>query len=154
MSTAAGEARRALEADFAAKWIALRDAELQRFERDVAQVVPVAVSLAERLLGASLGLDGAQIAPLARTVLGEARGARRAVLEANPVDALALTTHLTHLTTDGLDLESVEVRADDSLARGELRLHTEMGTIDACLAPRFERLASALRDALRSRPGG
>jgi flagellar biosynthesis/type III secretory pathway protein FliH len=51
--------------------------------------------------------------------------------------------------TAGLDVQSVEVRDDGALARGELRLHTDVGTIDARLAPRFERLAAALRDALK-----
>jgi flagellar biosynthesis/type III secretory pathway protein FliH len=41
------------------------------------------------------------------------------------------------------------VRGDVALARGELRLHTDLGTIDARFAPRFERLAAALRDAFK-----
>jgi flagellar assembly protein FliH len=146
---ARSEARQEAQAEFTARWIALRVEERRRFERDADQVVPVAVALAERLLGASLELDPARIASLARAVLDEARGARRAVIDAHPLDADTLRQHLT---TDGLDPQWVEVRSDASLARGELRLHTDMGTIDARLAPRFERLASALRDALRPEP--
>jgi flagellar biosynthesis/type III secretory pathway protein FliH len=41
------------------------------------------------------------------------------------------------------------VRVDLTLARGELRLHTDVGTIDAKLALRFDRLAAALHDVLR-----
>jgi flagellar biosynthesis/type III secretory pathway protein FliH len=52
------------------------------------------------------------------------------------------------LTTAGLDVQSVEIRQDPALGRGELRLQTDVGTIDARFAPRFERLAAALRDAL------
>jgi flagellar biosynthesis/type III secretory pathway protein FliH len=48
----------------------------------------------------------------------------------------------------GLDIQSIEVREDAALARGELRLHTDVGIIDARLAPRFDRLSAALRDAL------
>jgi flagellar biosynthesis/type III secretory pathway protein FliH len=47
-----------------------------------------------------------------------------------------------------LDVQPVEVRDDAALSRGELRLHTDLGTIDARIAPRLERLADALRDAL------
>ncbi len=143
---AASEARQEAHAELTARWVALRVEERRRFERDADQVVPVAVALAERLLGASLELDPVRIASLARSVLDEARGARRAIIDAHPLDADALRPHLT---TDGLDHQPVEVRSDASLARGELRLHTDMGTIDARLAPRFERLAAALRDALR-----
>jgi flagellar assembly protein FliH/type III secretion protein L len=104
------------------------------------------VALAERLLGAALALDPSRIRELARGVLEEARGARRAIVEAHPLDAEELRTRLS---ADGLDLQSLEVRSDEALARGELRLHTDLGTIDARLTPRFERLAAALRDALR-----
>ena len=45
-------------------------------------------------------------------------------------------------------VQSIEIREDPALGRGELRLQTDLGNIDARLAPRFERLAAALRDAL------
>jgi flagellar assembly protein FliH len=108
--------------------------------------VALAVALAERLLAAALELHPEHIAKLARGVLDEARGARRAVIGAHPLDADTLRNHLTALD---LDIRSVEVQNDATLGRGELRLHTDVGTIDARLAPRFDRLAAALRDALR-----
>jgi flagellar assembly protein FliH len=146
---AAEAARRAAEdaaAELAARWLALRQAEQRRTEQDAARILPIAIVLAERLLSASLELEPARVAGLARAVLAEARGARRAVVDANPGDAELLRRHLT---TAGLDVQSVEIRDDAALARGELRLHTDVGTIDARLAPRFERLAAALRDSLR-----
>lgn len=143
---AAREAQEEARAELATRWLALRQAEHGRLERDADRVVPVAIALAERLLDAALELDETRIAQLARGVLDEARGARRAVIDAHPLDAEALRRHLT---TAGLDLQSLDVRGDEGLARGELRLHTDVGTIDARLAPRFERLAEALRDALK-----
>jgi flagellar assembly protein FliH len=145
VETAAREAQEDASAQLAARWLALREHERATLGREGDRAVGMAVVLAERLLGASLALDPSRIAELARGVLDEARGARRAVIEAHPLDADELRTRLTR---DGLDLQSVEVRADAALARGELRLHTDLGTIDARLAPRFERLAAALRDAL------
>jgi flagellar biosynthesis/type III secretory pathway protein FliH len=105
----------------------------------------MAVVLAERLLVASLELDPTRIAGLARAVIAEAGGARRAVIDAHPLDAGPLQTQLN---VTGLDIQSIEVREDAALARGELRLHTDVGIIDARLAPRFDRLSAALRDAL------
>jgi flagellar assembly protein FliH len=145
IATATREAREQAGAEVVAQWLALRQREQARAGRDPDRVIAVAVALAERLLGASLALDPSRIADLARTVIDEARGARRAVIEAHPLDADELRRGLTG---DGLDLQSIEVRSDEALARGELRLHTDLGTIDARLAPRFERLAAALRDAL------
>ena len=146
-AAAAGrEAEERAETDLAARWLALRCREQQLPEGDSQRIISLAVALAERLLGASLELDPGRVVHLARAVVAEARGARRAVVDAHPLDAAALREHLM---TAGLDVQSVEVRDDGALARGELRLHTDVGTIDARLAPRFERLAAALRDALK-----
>lgn len=146
-AAAAREAREEARAELAARWLALRAEEQRRFESDADRIVPVAVALAERLLGASLGLEPERIVHLARAVIDEARGARRAAIDAHPLDAEALRRQLTDAGLDGVG--SVEVRDDAALARGELRLHTDIGTIDARLAPRFERLAAALRDVLK-----
>jgi flagellar assembly protein FliH len=144
-AAAAREAEERAQTDLAARWLALRYRERQQPD-DAQRVISLAVALAERLLGASLELDPRRVVHLARTVIAEARGARRAVVDAHPLDAAALREHLM---TAGLDVQSVEVRDDGALARGELRLHTDVGTIDARLTPRFERLAAALRDALK-----
>ncbi|HEX8789989.1 MAG TPA: FliH/SctL family protein [Polyangiaceae bacterium] len=133
------------QARVVARWTAALDRAQAELERDVDRVIAVAVALAERLLGAALELDPSRIAALARGVVAEARGARRATIEAHPVDARALREHLA---AAGLDPQSFDVREDESLARGALRLHTDVGVIDAQLAPRLDRLAAALRDAL------
>jgi flagellar biosynthesis/type III secretory pathway protein FliH len=145
IADAVHRAREEASAELTAKWIALREREHAALGRDRDRVVVTAVALAERLLGASLALEPSRIGDMARAVLDEARGARRAVIEAHPLDADELRQRLTG---DGLHLQSIDVRSDAALARGELRLHTDLGTIDARLAPRFERLAAALRDAL------
>jgi flagellar biosynthesis/type III secretory pathway protein FliH len=134
------------QAQLVARWIALRDAEGLALTRDVDRVVAVAVVLAERLIGAALDLTPVRIADLARSVLDEARGARRARIESHPVDAEVLRRHLSALQLEG---NTVDVRDNSTLARGDLLLHTDLGTIDAKLAPRLGRLAQALRDALR-----
>lgn len=128
-----------------ARWIALHGAAQRRLEDDRDRWVAAAVALAERLLGASLELDPARISSLARTVLAEAHGARRVTIEAHPLDARALREQLAaaHMG-DG----AVDVREGVRLARGDLLLHTDIGTIDARITLRFERLAAALRDAI------
>jgi len=145
VAIASREAREEADAKLTAQWVALRQREHEATGRDADRAIALAVALAERLLGASLALEPSRIEDLARAVLDEARGARRAVIEAHPLDADELRRLLS---SGGHDLPSIEVRSDEALARGELRLHTDLGTIDARLAPRFERLAAALRDAL------
>ena len=95
------EARREADTALAARWVALRQREHEAAGRDADRVIAVAVALAERLLGASLALEPSRIVDVARTVLDEARGARRAVIEAHPLDASELRQRLT-----GGDLES------------------------------------------------
>ncbi len=139
------DARESAQADLAARWLALRQREIRGVENGSDRTVALAVALAERLLGASLDLDPTRIVSLAQAIFAEARGARRAKVDAHPSDASVLREQLT---TAGLDVQSIEIREDPTLARGELRLQTDLGNIDARLAPRFERLAAALRDAL------
>jgi flagellar biosynthesis/type III secretory pathway protein FliH len=128
-----------------AQWVAVRRAEDARLGRDTDRVIALAVVLAERLVGATLELAPERIATLAQAVLAEARGARRATIDAHPVDAAALREQLG---ATGLAAFAMEVRDDSTLARGALRLHTDVGTLDAQLAPRLERLAVALADLL------
>jgi flagellar biosynthesis/type III secretory pathway protein FliH len=147
MSAAAQVARDAqedAEAKVAARWLALKLAESARLEGDMDRVIDLGVVLAERLLGAALGLDPERVVDLARAVIAEASGARRVVIEAHPLDAGVLRATLG---AAGLGARSVEVREHEELARGDLRLKTDIGTIDAKLTPRLERLAAALRDA-------
>lgn len=142
----AGEARAAEEARLAAAFLALRAREEAAAERDVDRAIGLSVVLAERLVGAALEVRPERIALMARQALHEARGARRAIIEAHPLDAAVLSTHLESL---GLPRGSVDVHENPELARGALLLSTDLGPLNARLTPQLERLAAALRDALR-----
>ena len=142
---AAAEAKQAEHAKLAAQYLVLHARDEQRADRDLERAIKLAVLLAERLLGAAIEQDPAKIAALARQALAEARGARRAKIEAHPLDAEALRKDVAQL---GLPEGSVEVTIDTELARGSLMLHTDLGILDAKLIVQLERLAAALRDAI------
>jgi flagellar biosynthesis/type III secretory pathway protein FliH len=137
------------QAKLAAAWLAMRAAENKRDERDLERAVTLATVLAERLVGQALALDPALVVSLAREALTEARGARRVRLEAHPDDVESLRAELAAVGLGTPGGVAVEVIANDALARGGLTVHTDLGTLDARLQPRLERLAAALRDALR-----
>jgi flagellar biosynthesis/type III secretory pathway protein FliH len=138
------EAEERAEATVAARLLVLRRREDELPESELERVVAVATVLAERLLGVALELRPALVMDLARAAIAEARGARHIAIEAHPLDVETLSGHLEGA---GFGAKSVEVRPNETLARGELRLQTDIGTIDVKLAPRLDRLAAALRNA-------
>lgn len=147
---AAREAAEAEQAKLAALHIALRTEGEARAERDLDRAIALARVLAERLIGEAIATAPETVAALARQALSEARGARRVRIEAHPLDAEALRRHLG-IVTQALSQGSaaVDVVENAELHRGSLCVHTDLGTLDAKLTPRLERLAAALRDALK-----
>jgi flagellar biosynthesis/type III secretory pathway protein FliH len=139
---AAAEAHADVVASFAARELALRARERKGLEDRFDDVVTVARLLAERLLGEELRLDPARITALARQALTEARGAEQLKLVAHPDDAPLLERALRASELDGV----TAVVAEPTRARGSLRLETELGALDAELAPQLERLAAKLRE--------
>ena len=139
------EARADAAAKIAARALALRHHEARADERALDRCVELARLLAERLLGESLRVAPEQVVALARQALAEARGARRITLVAHPDDAKLLAISLPTL---GLDAATAQVREDPARSRGNLRIETEIGILDAELAPQLERLALKLRESL------
>jgi len=142
---AEAEARAEASAKLAAHALSLATHEAKADERALERTVALARLLAERLLGASLSLSPEQVVALARQALAEARGARRLAIVAHPEDALLLSDALPSL---GVAIETVRVVADGSRARGSLRIETDIGVLDADLAPQLDRLALRLRETL------
>jgi len=142
---AEAEGRADAAAKVAARALALRHHEARADERALDRSVELARLLAERLLGESLRVAPEQVLSLAKQALSEARGARRIHLIASPEEARILEQSLPAL---GLDPSTAQVRADAGRARGNLRIETEIGVLDAELAPQLERLALKLRESL------
>jgi flagellar biosynthesis/type III secretory pathway protein FliH len=142
---AEAEGRADAAAQIAAHALALRHHESRADERALERSVDLATILAERLLGESLRVAPEQVAALAKQALGEARGARRITLVAHPEDAKILAHSLLAL---GLDPSTAQIRADATRTRGNLRIETEIGVLDAELAPQLERLSLKLRESL------
>jgi flagellar biosynthesis/type III secretory pathway protein FliH len=139
------EGRADAAAKIAARALALRHYEARAEERALDRSVALARLLAERLLGESLRVAPEQVIALAKQALSEARGARRISLVAHPEDARILEQSLRML---GLEPSAAQVRVDPNRARGNLRIETEIGVLDAELAPQLERLSLKLRESL------
>ena len=142
---AEAEARAEASAKLAAHALALATHEAKADERALERTIALARLLAERLLGASLAVAPEQVVALARQALAEARGARRLSIVAHPDDAQLLSQALPSL---GVTVETVRVVPDGSRQRGSLRIETDIGVLDADLAPQLDRLALRLRETL------
>jgi flagellar biosynthesis/type III secretory pathway protein FliH len=128
--------------------LALRVAQRERAldEASLDRSIELARVLAERLLGHALSTDPASIAWIARSVLDEARGARLVKIHLHESDAPLLRAVVAELDRDG---RIHEIVVDAEFRRGDLRLETDVGVIDARLGPTIERLAERLRELLR-----
>jgi len=122
-----------------------RQAELSRSVLD--RSIGFATLLAERLLGEELQQSPERVRALARQALKEAAGARQAVIVAHPADAMELRAGLIGL---GELLDSIGIEEDARLGRGQLRVETELGVIEADLRGQLERLAGQLKKLLES----
>jgi flagellar biosynthesis/type III secretory pathway protein FliH len=131
----------------AAQAIALSSLEALADERQMDRWVELARLLAERLLGAELALDPSRVVALARQALDETRGARQVKIVAHPDDLALLERSAAAL---GLEPSAMRFEPDADRARGNLRIETEIGVLDAELAPQLERLALKLREAIGS----
>lgn len=128
----------------AARELVLASRESATLERQLNQSVDLARLLAERLLGEALAVDPTRVVALARQALTEARGARQLTIAAHPDDVPLLERALEA----GELSPPLRIVTDRSRRRGNLRLETEIGTLDAELAPELDRLAQKLREAL------
>jgi flagellar biosynthesis/type III secretory pathway protein FliH len=136
------EGRAAAVAKLAAAWMRLRDEEASTAARAEQQTIEIARVLAERLLGQALVLEPSLVVALARQALSAVSRARRVTVAAHPDDAEALRTRLGEL---GMDGAVIDVVVDASRSRGGLRIESDLGTLDADLAPQLDRLVAALR---------
>ena len=144
---AAGDVRLRAEAEgradgiaqVAARAVELSAHEARADERALDRTVEVARILAERLLGESLRLDPSTVKALARQALSEARGARRVRIVAHPSDVERLEGRAPEPRAAGST--AGDRRGPGAIPRGDLRLETDIGVLDAALSPQLDRLA-------------
>lgn len=142
---AADEGRAQGYAEVLARFAALARLEATTDERGLARSIEIARVLAERLIGASIAADESTIVALAAQVLSEVRGARRIELHVHPTDLAVLETHLGKPSA----LEGLKLVANAACERGNFRVVTDVGTMDAEVGERLDLLAAKLAETLR-----
>lgn len=114
----------------------LRDGELAR-------ALEIGTMLAERITQKSLTLDPQLIRGMAENIAKEARGARSFRFEVHPEDEHAIRSVAWLAELPG---GSYAIDANPELARGDVLLHTDLGTIDGRIRTQIERLRRALEE--------
>jgi len=142
---AEARARAEAAATIAGQALALAEQRARSEERQTDRIVEIARLLAERLLGEVLELSPERVASLARQAIAQVRGAAHVTLLAHPEDVPHLQAAVQ---TWDLELRTLRVVPDPSAARGNLRLETEIGTLEAALGPQLDRLAAKVREEL------
>jgi len=116
-------------------------------ERAQDRIVALSRVLAERLIGRTLELAPETVVTLAERVLIEARNARRIQMFVNPLQVPTLTAATAAFDPEG---RVHTVTGDPSLGAGDIRLETELGTVEARVGDELDRLALRLREVMRS----
>jgi flagellar assembly protein FliH len=112
------------------------------------KVVQLAGLLAQRIIGAELSLDPSKQVDLACQVLRDATGAEQITIFATPEAAEMLRQELCRLQTT--TLARIEIVPDTGLSPGDLRIETDIGSIDARVTTQLSHLVSAIVESLHS----
>ena len=123
---------------------ALRQRSVERAKDDI---ISMAQALAERIIGEELTLKPERLLKLAQQCIHEARGSRHMVLYAHPGDAAQLSQQVKHLEVD----PTIDIRIvpEPRLSPGDLRVETDIGTVDARIGTQLANLATKIRESLR-----
>ena len=96
---------------------------------------------------AHLGLCPERILLLAKQCIREGRGSSRLLLYAHPGDAAYLRQQMDQLNPD--ELVELQIQSDPDLMQGDLRVETDVGTIDARIGTQLANLAAKIRESFR-----
>lgn len=122
----------------------LRQLMVERAEDDI---IALARVLAERVIGEELVLRPEGILLLAKQCIREGRGSSRLSLYAHPADAAYLRQQLDKLSVD--DAVELQIQSEPELRQGDLRVETDVGTIDARIGTQLANLAAKIRESFR-----
>ena len=139
------QARSEAELSLASKVIevaALRQRSLERARDDI---VELAKLMAQRVIGETLAIEPNRLVWMARRCINESRGSSQIVIFAHPGDVVSLGQQL-----EGLDPRvEIHVEPEPELQPGDLRIETDVGTLDARIGTQLANLAAKVRESLR-----
>jgi flagellar assembly protein FliH len=140
-------ARAEVEESLADKVLEIANLRQHTVARAQDDIVALAQVLAERVIGEELTLRPERILQLAKQCIREGRGSKSLVLCAHPDDAAFLRQQMDQLNMD-ISVD-IQIQSEPDLMRGDLRVQTDVGTIDARIGTQLANLAAKIRESLR-----
>jgi len=141
------ELRAEVELSLASKFVELAAKRQRALEQSRDDIVQLAQLVAERVLRDHLTSNPEQFLSFAEKCIAEARGSSRLTVHAHPEDVAQLQSQLENLREHSLI--ELRVEPDAEMLRGDLRLESDVGTLDARLGTQLSHLAETIRESLR-----
>lgn len=142
---ARAEGRAEAYAEAAATLVAARLAYESMTRADEPRVTALALEIARAALDESAQMDESVVRASARRAFSRLRRARCLVLRVHPEDVGAVSAAVHTWLPDGAAVETLDVLADEVIARGGVVVESELGRVDATLDTTLAVLAKALR---------
>ncbi len=120
---------------------ALRTSVIASAERELLEI---AVSVAEEVVGETLKLQPESIYARLRRAMNYALNARRVTLSVNPADADYVRPRLEELLSGHGAQLSLALREDPTMSKGDARLETEISVVEASVAAHFAAIRAHL----------
>lgn len=112
--------------------------------KNEAELVQLAVRVAEKLIGEELRSSPETISTIVREALRSVRRAKSFVLQVHPADAAILDERVTALRAAAGPFREIEIAANPSLSRGDCIVESDIGIIDARLETQLKNMERAL----------
>jgi flagellar assembly protein FliH len=107
-------------------------------------LIELALAIARRVCKIEVAASGAPVRANARALLELVQHHEDVELRLNPAEVELLADLADEFTKQTTALGHVTITADPAVARGDCRLSTRAGTIDASIAGQLDRIAAAL----------
>jgi flagellar assembly protein FliH len=116
----------------------------QRILASEAELLGLAVAIAEKIIGTALQLDPAIQLQLVKTALAQVATASVITMKINPEDGPWFKENVTQLEAWFKEPKQIEINEDASIARGNIYLQTEHGNVDSRIKSQLELIMNEL----------
>ena len=124
------------------------DIRRQMFHNTEAELISLAVDIAEKLVCNQLNAHADAIMDIAQTVILQAVDCQQVVIYVAPEEAAKLEARKEEISTQLYSAKRVQIISDPNIKNGGCRIETEQGVIDATVEAMLSELKSVLKGGI------